>query len=58
MSNGDAISFFHSIPDDVLVDITLNNWDSLEALCIGYTLDLHLMNEGKNENISNRRNVC
>ena len=55
---GDAISFFHSIPDDVLVDITLNDWKSLEALCVGYTLDLQLLKEGNNEDISNRRNVC
>tara|TARA_R110000803_G_scaffold144581_1_gene210405 strand:- start:599 stop:769 length:171 start_codon:yes stop_codon:yes gene_type:complete len=54
----DVSIFFHSIPDDVLVDITLNDWGSLEALCIGYTIDLHLINEEKNENISNRRNLC
>lgn len=55
---GDAINFFHSIPDDILVDITLNDWSSLEALCVGYTLDLQLIEEGNNENINNRRNVC
>ena len=55
---GDAISFFHSIPDDVLVDITLNDWESLEALCAGLSIDLHLLKEENNENINNRRNVC
>jgi hypothetical protein len=56
--DGGAIEFFHSIPDSVLVEITLNDWNSLETLCIGYTLDLQSIIENKNENISNRRNVC
>ena len=55
---GGAIEFFHSIPDEVLVEIALNEWNALEVLCIGYTLDLQIMNENNNESISNRRNVC
>tara|TARA_R110002153_G_scaffold103026_1_gene239998 strand:+ start:732 stop:902 length:171 start_codon:yes stop_codon:yes gene_type:complete len=54
----DAVIFFHSIPDDVLIDITLNDWASLEALCVGYTLDLQSIEEGNNESNNNRRNVC
>jgi hypothetical protein len=51
-----AIEFFKSIPNDVLIEIALYDWNSLEVLCVGYTLDLQLSK--KNESSNNRRNVC
>ena len=53
-----SIDFFHSIPDEVLIGITLESWDYLEALCVGYTLDYQLMIENKDESNNNRRNMC
>ena len=47
MIEGGAIEFFHSIPDSVLLEITLHDWDSLKLLCMGYTLDLQLAIENK-----------
>ena len=55
----DSIGFFHSIPDDVMIEITLKDWGSLEAICQGLAIDLQLLKEEENnESISNRRNVC
>ena len=54
----DSIGFFHSIPDDIMIEIALKDWRSLEALCQGLAIDLQLLKEENNENISNRRNVC
>lgn len=54
----DSISFFHSIPEDVMVEIALKDWASLEILCQGLAIDLQLQKEGNNESTSNRRNVC
>jgi|EP01052_Picozoa_sp_SAG31_P034729 hypothetical protein len=54
----DSIGFFHSIPDDVMIEIALKDWKSLEALCQGLAIDLQLLKEEDNESISNRRNVC
>lgn len=54
----DSIGFFHSIPDDVMIEIALKDWRSLEALCQGLAIDLQLLKEEDNESISNRRNVC
>jgi len=56
-----TISFFDSIPDDVLIQIAMNDWESLERLCIALTLDIQLIKEEiKNsyEDISNRGNLC
>jgi len=58
MNSNGFIKFFYSIPDDVLVNIALNDWESLEALCAGLSIDLHLLEEENNESINNRRNVC
>tara|TARA_R110000822_G_scaffold180992_1_gene320675 strand:+ start:70 stop:252 length:183 start_codon:yes stop_codon:yes gene_type:complete len=55
---GGALNFFLSIPDDLLVQIAKNDWESLENLCIALTIDVQLMKEYSYENISNRRNVC
>ena len=43
--NGGAIEFFESIPDDLLTDIAINDWDALERLCIALTLDVQLVVE-------------
>ena len=43
--NGSAIEFFESIPDDLLVDIAINDRDALERLCVALTLDVQLMTE-------------
>ena len=54
----DSVGFFHSIPDEVLVEIALKDWESLEMLCQSLSIDIQLLKEGNNEIISNRRNVC
>lgn len=53
-----SIEFFHSIPDDILIEIALKDWKSLEALCQGLSIDIQLLKEENNESISNRRNLC
>jgi hypothetical protein len=56
-----AISFFDSIPDDVLVQIAMDDWGALNQLCMALTLDVQLVNEeikDSYEDISNRRNMC
>lgn len=54
----DSIEFFYSIPNDVLVEIALKDWKSLETLCQGLAIDIQLQKEKNNEDISNRRNLC
>jgi hypothetical protein len=56
-----AISFFDSIPDDVLIQIATNDWEALNRLCMALTLDIQLIKEeieNSYENISNRGNLC
>ena len=43
--NGSALEFFQSMPDDILIQIALNDRESLERLCVALTLDIQLMNE-------------
>ena len=43
--NGSALEFFQSMPDDILMQIALNDRESLERLCVALTLDVQLMNE-------------
>ena len=43
------IPFFDSIPDDVLINIEMDDWGALKRLCIALTLDLQLVKE-ENEN--------
>ena len=43
--NGGAIEFFQSIPDDILAKIAQYDWEALEHLCIGLTLDIQLLVE-------------
>jgi hypothetical protein len=42
-----SIEFFYSIPDDLLVEIALKDWESLEKLCTALTLDLQLLRENQ-----------
>ena len=60
--NGGAIEFFYSSPDDLLVQIAENDWESLEAICNALTLDIQLLKEqGKldeNESFSHWGNMC
>lgn len=56
-----ALSFFDSIPDDVLIQIAINDWESLNRLCMALTLDIQLIKEeieNSYENTSNRGNLC
>ena len=39
------IPFFDSIPDDVLINIAIDDWGALKRLCIALTLDLQLVKE-------------
>jgi hypothetical protein len=39
------IPFFDSIPDDVLINIAMDDWGALKRLCIALTLDLQLVKE-------------
>jgi hypothetical protein len=43
------IPFFDSIPDDVLINIAMDDWGALKRLCIALTLDIQLVKE-ENEN--------
>ena len=43
--NGGAIEFFESIPDDLLTEIAINDWEALKRLCIALTLDIQLITE-------------
>ena len=56
-----VLSFFDSIPDDVLIQIAINDWESLNRLCMALTLDIQLIKEeieNSYENTSNRGNLC
>ena len=52
-SDGGAIEFFSSIPDDILAKIAQYDWDALERLCIALTLDVQLLNEEIERNQKN-----
>lgn len=43
--NGGAIEFFQSLPDDLMVQIVINDWEALESLCIALTLDYQIISE-------------
>lgn len=43
--DGNAIEFFESIPDDILVKIAMYDWGALERLCTALTLDIQLLKE-------------
>ena len=40
-----ADEFFATIPDDLLIDMALHNWNALRKVCIALTLDLQLIEE-------------
>jgi len=40
--DGSAIEFFYTMPDDLLVEIAMNDWESLETLCMALTIDTEL----------------
>lgn len=39
-----------SIPDDVLIQIAESDWNSLELLCVGISIDYQLLKEGNEVN--------
>ena len=43
--NGSALEFFQSLPDDIFIQIALNDRESLERLCVALTLDVQLIIE-------------
>ena len=56
-----VLSFFDTIPDDVLVNVAVNDWEALERLCMALTLDIQIIKEeigSSYEDTSNRGNVC
>jgi len=44
-NSGGSIEFFQSLPDDLMVQIAVNDWEALESLCIALTLDYQLVTE-------------
>ena len=40
-----SLEFFLSIPDEMLAEIALKDWESLEQLCWALSLELQLLNE-------------
>lgn len=57
-SKNGAVEFFLSIPDDLLVEIAMYDWESLEKLCMALSVDLQLLKEELNESSSNWGDVC
>jgi hypothetical protein len=53
-----ALEFFDSLPDEVLVEIALNDWPALISICSALSIDLQLLKENPDESISYRRNLC
>jgi hypothetical protein len=47
MTNTQSVAdeFFATIPDDLLIDMALHNWNALRKVCIALTLDLQLIEE-------------
>jgi len=43
--DGGTIEFFQSLPDDLMVQIALNDWEALERLCVALTLDYQMVVE-------------
>lgn len=43
--DGNSIEFFQSLPDDLMVQIAINDWGALEHLCIALTLDYQMVTE-------------
>lgn len=47
--NGGTIDFFNTLPDELLVEIAENDWESLETLCMALTLDMELVRQEYND---------
>jgi len=43
--DGNAIEFFDSMPDELLIKIAVYDREALERLCVALTLDLQLLKE-------------
>jgi len=43
--DGGALEFFQSLPDDLVVQIAINDWEALERLCIALSIDIQLIIE-------------
>lgn len=43
--DGNSIEFFQSLPDDLMVQIAINDWEALERLCVALTLDYQMVTE-------------
>jgi hypothetical protein len=48
---GSAFEFFQTIPDELLMKIAINDWESLERLCLALTVDIQLLKESLYETI-------
>jgi len=49
--NGGAFEFFQTIPDELLMQIAINDWELLERLCFALTIDVQLLKESLYETI-------
>lgn len=47
--NGSTIDFFNTLPDELLVEIAENDWESLKNLCMALTLDIELVKQEYND---------
>ena len=45
-----AEDFFKAIPNDVLAQVVIEDWNALEVLCNALTIDLQLSKESKKIN--------
>jgi hypothetical protein len=45
-----AEDFFKAIPNDVLTQVVIEDWNALEVLCNALTIDLQLSKESKKIN--------
>lgn len=43
--DGGALEFFQSLPDDLIVQIAINDWEALERLCIALSIDIQFIIE-------------
>ena len=42
-----ADEFFKTIPDKILINMALYDWNSLKNICMALTLDLHVIEESE-----------
>jgi hypothetical protein len=48
---GGAFEFFQTLPDKLLLEIAINDWESLEKLCMALTIDVQLLKESLYETV-------